>query len=95
MRNLLVWLVAILVPLMLFLQVNQAYEYQRLSTTIRKQRSQITELIEENNRLDVGRAILENPARIEQIATEELGLSMIESQRIIKVRLNNSRRVGE
>jgi len=95
MRNLLVWLVAILVPLMLFLQVNQAYEYQRLSTTIRKQRSQITELIEENNRFDVGRAILENPARIEQIATEELGLSVIESQRIIKVRLNNSRRVGE
>lgn len=91
MRNLIYWVVAVLVPLALFLQVNQAYDYYRLASDLRKLRREIAQTSEQNRRLEIGRSILENPERIDRLAREELGLSVIESQRIIKVRLNTGR----
>lgn len=91
MRNLLYWMVALLVPLALFLQVNQAYDYHRLASELRKQRREIDQIQEQNRQLEIGRAILENPERIDRLAQQELGLSVIESQRIIKVRINTGR----
>ncbi len=91
MRNLLYWVAAVMIPLALFLQVNQAYDYYRLSSDLRKLRREIAQTSEQNRQLEIGRSILENPERIDRLAREELGLSVIESRRIIKVRLNSGR----
>lgn len=85
----LVWLAAILVPFALFFQVTQAYEYHKLETALRQQGRDILELQERNNQLRVGVGILESPSRLRQIAEEDLGLSVIESSRMIKVRIGS------
>ncbi len=83
----LIWVLAIAIPFSVFLQVTQAYEFQKLSNEIREEKK-VAELVEQkNNQLRIGIGILNNPSRIDQIAKENLGLSIIESSRIIKVRI--------
>lgn len=86
MRDLLLWIAALTIPLALFLQVGQAYDYQRRAIELRHRQRAIRELAEQNRQFEMGSAVLENPERIERLAQEELGLTEIESQRIIKVR---------
>lgn len=81
---------ALTVPLLFALNVRQAFRFTTLQARIDAIIADHNELIAENTRLIVSIAALERPARIREIARDQLEMTQAESERIDRVRLQRS-----
>ncbi len=72
--DIVLWLVLALVPVLLFANTWQAYRYNRLDRAISGAFDEQHELLERNKRHLAGVAALRSPARIDELARNELDL---------------------
>jgi cell division protein FtsL len=75
-------LLAVAIPFLLFANVFMAYRHHVLEEQLGRLEGEHQRLLEENKRLITGITILERPDRIHRLATEELGLELIDPSRI-------------
>lgn len=75
---------AALVPLFLFLNIYQAYEYENLRKEVSRMEVEESEILEANKKLLTGIAILSSPSRILALAQKELDMKMPTSEQVIK-----------
>lgn len=75
----------VLVPVLLFMNVLQAYRHSRLEREIVALERQQATLIEENKRVILAISVLTSPARVGELATEELGLVRVTPADIITI----------
>ena len=81
---------ALTVPLLFALNVRQAFRFTSLQARIATIIADHNDLIAENTRLIVTIAALERPARIREIARDQLEMAQAEPERIDRVRLQRS-----
>ncbi|MCQ2582319.1 MAG: cell division protein FtsL [Treponema sp.] len=92
LKIILISLVALFVPVLLFMYAVQAKKYTDLSREIVELENKQEKLIEENKRLVSDISILSSAERIEKIATEELGMHKAESDDIIRVEMTGEKK---
>lgn len=92
LKIILISLVALSVPVLLFMYAVQAKKYTDLSREIVELENKQEKLIEENKRLVSDISILSSAERIEKIATEELGMHKAESDDIIRVEMTGEKK---
>ncbi len=86
MRRILVSLLLVSVPLLLMLQVLQAYRYVITSEEITSMESLQEDRLEENRRLVAGIAVYDSPERVYGVAVDSLGLETAEPDKVLQVR---------
>ncbi|MFW5710561.1 MAG: septum formation initiator family protein [Spirochaetia bacterium] len=90
MKQLIMILLAVSVPVMFFLSVHQVYRYQQLEREIAQLKDVQIELFESNKRRIANIAILSSPKRIAELARDELQLQQREaSSKVIRIVLGN------
>lgn len=85
-------IVALAIPLMLFLYALEAKKYTTLKKEVTELESKQEKLIEENKKLVSDIAVLSSADRIEKIAVEELGMHKAESEDIVRVEMTGERK---
>ena len=90
MKQLIMILLAVSVPVMFFLSVYQVYQYQQLESEIAQLKEVQIELFESNKRRIANIAILSSPKRIAELARQELELEQQEpSSKVLRIVLGN------
>ncbi len=84
-RRTVISLLALSVPLMIFLTVHQVYSYQVLEQRVREMKEEQADLFEKNKRMIANIAIMSSPARIEEIAREKLELESLDSEKKLRI----------
>lgn len=92
MKKILTFLLVMLLPCFLFLEVWSSYVYDKLFDEIAVLEETQEELSEKNKRVISGIAIYNAPDRIEAIAKRDLDLEQIDNSRKIKVEMNEGGR---
>lgn len=92
MRRPLIALLALLVPILLFANVLQAFRYGTLERRVRELEQEQTALIEENKRAILAISVLTSPRRVGELAENELGLERIGPESV--TRLETARERG-
>lgn len=85
-------LITLSIPVILGLYAFQAKKYSDLTKEVIELEAKQEKLIEENKKLVGEISILSNAERIEQIATEELGMHKAESDDIIRVEMTGEKK---
>ena len=75
MKRVLIVFLALTIPAMLCLRVWQVYRYQRLLSRMEELDREQRDWLERNKKLLAGISVLRSPSRIEELATERLGLT--------------------
>ncbi|MFP4115205.1 MAG: hypothetical protein ACOC2Y_08805 [Spirochaetota bacterium] len=91
MKRPLVAFMIILVPVLLFANVVQAFRYGRLERRIGELEDEQRELIEENKRAILALSVLTSPHRIGMLAEETLDLERISPEDITRLETPRSR----
>ena len=86
MKKLLYSLLLGSVPLLLMLQVLQAYRYISATEEIAHLQRLQEDGVETNRRLVAGIAVFDSPERVYGVASESLGLEPAEPERVMQVR---------
>jgi cell division protein FtsL len=86
-RFLLFYALVLTMPLLLGLLVVQSARYAELERSVAEVEKAQGEWLESNKRLIMGISILSSSERIEHIASEELGLSRIEPEDVLQIRI--------
>ncbi len=81
---------AVLTASLVFLNVWQSFRYNETVKTVIELEREQKELLELNKRLIAGTAVLSSPGRIDEIASNDLGLIKTEPSDIIQVELPGS-----
>ena len=90
MKQVIMILLAVSVPVMFFLSVHQVYRYQQLEREIAQLKDVQIELFESNKRKIANIAILSSPKRIAELAREELQLEQQKpSSKVLRIVLGN------
>ena len=87
-----VCLLAAGIPALLIAYAVQTKRYADLSREIAELEAKQERLIEQNKKLVSDISLLSNTDRIEKIATEELGMHKAETEDIVRVEMNGSKR---
>ena len=91
MNRLVVLLIALSMPMLLLLNSWQAYRYEALTReTVRLERHQ-HDVIEEQKRAIAALSVLRSPARVRDIAREQLDLERVDVGRIYTIHLESRR----
>jgi len=85
MKNILFFLLALILPIMLFLEVWIVFHYNKMDDEIEKLEQTQNEWFEKNKKLIAAIALYSSPERIDKIVRENLFLKKIDSHRIFKV----------
>lgn len=85
MKRPLISFLIILVPVLLFSNVLQAFRYGRLERRIEELEAEQLTLIEENKRAILAVSVLTSPRRIGELAERDLGLERIDPTGITKL----------
>ena len=82
------WLLVLIctVPLFVFMNVYQVYRYRAVKMEIRFLEAEQKDLLENNKRILAGIGVLKSPARIDKLASEDLGLEKVHSGKTIRIR---------
>lgn len=80
---------AITMPVLVFMNIWQVYQYQVLEDEIAELESIQRDWLEKNKRMIGGISILRSPGRIETLALKELDLEEIDFSRIISVKISD------
>ncbi|MCF7928050.1 MAG: cell division protein FtsL [Spirochaetales bacterium] len=94
MKKFLFVVLALVVSAVFFLNVWQSYRYTMLLQRIEGLEQEQREILERNKRIIAGIAVLRSPARLQQLAEEELGLSRAEAEEMVRVLLKGGRNDG-
>ena len=92
MRQSLVILLALFIPLLLAAYGVQTKRYADLYNEVMALERKQEELIEQNKRLVSDISLLSGSDRIEKIASEELGMHKAESGDIVRIEMNGDKR---
>ena len=84
------FVVAILIPLLLGLEVWQTERYRKLQKEIRELENKQVELVEENKKLISDISVLSSSERIEKIAEEELNMHKAETKDIVRIEIKGN-----
>lgn len=87
-------LLTILFPIFVFFAVFQVFRFQSLKQEIAVLEAEQKELFELNRDALSAAAVYSSPARLDLLAEQELGLSKIERDRILKTVTNSSPQEG-
>ncbi len=82
-----------LVPILFVTNVLQSFRFSRLRMQTDNSRVAITQTVEENKRLIAGIAGLRSPARIRAIAGEQLQMSPVSIDDVIRIDVSGSSHV--
>ena len=85
-------LLALSIPVMLYLYAIQAKRYTDLEKELRSLERKQTELIEQNKKLVSDISVLSSADRIEKIATSELGMHKAQAEDIVRVEMTGERK---
>jgi len=91
MRKILRLLLIASIPVFVFMNVYQSYLYQKLDRSVTNLESQEKAWLENNKRVIAGIAVLRSPARIDQIARDQLKLTQQLLDPVLRVRLPAAR----
>ena len=80
------------IPIFLGVVAWQSFRYDELVNDVRVLEAAQKELVVENRKLIASIAVLSAPARIEQIAVHDLGLSKILPENVLQVRIERGYR---
>jgi cell division protein FtsL len=87
----LLYLVVFTIPVFLCLNAWQSDRYISLKQEIRQLEKAQSEWVESNKRLVAGISVLSSPARIEQIARTEIGMSKIKSENVFQIKIRGEK----
>ena len=82
--------VAISIPVYVFMNINQAFDYQSYRQQVLSLEDVQKELIQQNKLLVSGISVLRSPSRVEPLALGELELGLPDVQKIIKINIRPS-----
>lgn len=85
--RLLIFVLAILIPLLFALQAFQVHRYKKLRTEIKVLEKKQVELVEQNRKLISDISVLSSSDRIEKIAENELGMHKANTEDIVRVEI--------
>lgn len=85
--SVLVYFIALLIPLLLVLQTIQVHKYKTLKAEVKELEKKQVELVEENRKLISDISVLSGSDRIEKIAEEELGMHKADTEDIVRVEI--------
>ncbi len=85
-------LVALCIPGLLVLNGIQAKRYTALEKDVEELEKKQQELIEQNKKMITDISLLSSSERIENIAQNELGMRMAESDEIVRVEMKDSKK---
>lgn len=88
-------LAALSVPVLMGLNVAQAYRYTALKAELTALETEQREWMENNKRLIAAISALESPQRIEKMADGTLGLKKAKTEDILRVEVGNGNGDGE
>ncbi len=91
MRRPLVALLVLLVPVLLFANVLQAFRYGTLERRVRELEQEQIALIEENKKAILAISVLTSPHRIGELAENKLGLERIGPESVTRLRTARDR----
>lgn len=91
MRKAILALLIVLIPVLLFANVFQAYRYSRLEREVSALERKQHELIEQNKRAILSISVLTSPDRIGALAEQELGLQRLSPPDLIILETPQSR----
>ncbi len=92
-RRILLYAIALTIPLILGLDSWQTARYARVDAELRALEDQQREWLESNKRLIAGIAVLGSSQRIEAIARDELKLRKVEPEAILQIGIARRRGV--
>lgn len=86
------WLLLILsIPVIIFLNVWQVYNYDRVKEATVALEEQQREWLERNKRLIAGIAVLRSPERIDGLAREQLELKKLTNDKILHISIDRGK----
>jgi len=91
MRRPLIVLLVLLVPVLLFANVLQAFRYGTLERRVRELEREQIALIEENKKAILAISVLTSPRRIGELAENELGLERIAPESVTRLQISRER----
>ena len=92
-RRILLYAIALTIPLILGLDSWQTARYTRVDAELRMLEEQQREWLESNKRLIAGIAVLGSSQRIERIARDELHLRKVEPEEVLQIGIERRRGV--
>ena len=95
MRRYIAFACVIILPVALFFNVWQSFQYEMLEQEVSELEEKQREIVEENKRLIAGIAVLRSPARIQAVAEEELELEREFPARTVYVTIEAGRQDDE
>ena len=91
-KKLLLSLLALAIPVMLYLYAVQAKRYTDLEKDLRDLERKQAELIEQNKKLVSDISVLSSADRIEKLALEDLGMHKAQAEDIVRVEMTGERK---
>ncbi|MDR2433639.1 MAG: septum formation initiator family protein [Treponema sp.] len=91
-RYVVLYAVALTIPLFFALTIWQSNRYAALKQEIKRLEEAQADWVESNKRLIAGIAVLSSPERIEHIAQNELELSKIKPEDVLQIRIEGEGR---
>ena len=86
-RYALLYFFVLTIPVFLGLAAWQSVRYAELDRTVRRLEAVQEDWVESNRKLIAGIAVLSSSGRIEQVAVHDLGLSKIQPEDVLQVRI--------
>lgn len=91
-KKILLCLLALGIPVLLYLYAIQARRYTDLERDLRNLERKQSELIEQNKKLVSDISVLSSADRIEKMAVEELGMHKAEAEDIVRVEMTGEKK---
>ena len=87
-RYILLYFIVFTIPLFLGLTAWQSVRYTKLDKALRRLEAAQENWLESNKKLAAGIAVLSSSSRIEQVAVHDLGLSKMQPEDVLQVRID-------
>jgi cell division protein FtsL len=88
-RYALLYFIVLTIPLFLGITAWQSVRYKELDREVRRLEAVQEDWVESNKRLIAGIAVLSSSERITQIAVHDLGLTKIQPEDVLQIRIQN------
>ena len=86
-RYALLYFIVLSIPFFLGIVAWQSVRYAKLDKDVRRLEAVQENLVEKNKKLIAGIAVLSSSRRIEQVAVHDLGLSKVQPENVLQVRI--------
>jgi hypothetical protein len=87
MKKLVILLMVFSIPVLLSFEVWQVFRFRHLKEEVLSMEEEQRQWLEENKKILANISLFSSPERIDKLAEETLGLSFLEPERVITVKL--------